>query len=97
MTNFAFVSGVWPAIAEEAKRSEYATYGDPRSSMFYARRALEFTLRWLYDADESLVRPYNDELSSLLHEPSFKNLVGQGMFMKMNLKNYLMVNIYNKN
>ncbi|MDH6255170.1 DEAD/DEAH box helicase family protein [Aurantimicrobium minutum] len=84
MSNFGFVSSVWPLIAEEAKRSEHATYGDPRSSMFYARRALEFTLRWLYDADGSLVRPYNDELSSLLHEPTFKNLVGQGMFMKMN-------------
>lgn len=84
MSNFVFVSGVWPVIAEEARRSEHSTYGDPRSSIFYARRALEFTVRWLYDADESLIRPYNDELSSLLHEPTFKNLIGQGMFMKMN-------------
>ena len=84
MSNFGFVSDVWPEIAEEAKRAEHATFGDPRSSMFYARRALEFTLRWLYDADESLTRPYNDELSSLLHEPTFENLVGRSMFMKMN-------------
>lgn len=84
MSNFGFVGASWPEIGDSAARAEHATYGDPRTSMFYARRALEFAVRWLYTADVSLTQPYNDELASLLHEPSFKNLVGHTIFMKMN-------------
>ena len=44
MGNFAFARAAWPVIAEEAQRAEHYTYGDPRSSIFYARRTIE-TLR----------------------------------------------------
>lgn len=84
MSNFDFVVGAWPGIADEAKLCEKSAHGDPRSSMFYARRTLEFVVNWLYDADETLVRPYNDELSTLIHLGEFKSLVGQAIFLKMN-------------
>ncbi|GAA1945209.1 DEAD/DEAH box helicase family protein [Agromyces allii] len=85
MGNFDFVAPDWPEIASEAARAEFYTYGDPRSSLFYARRTVELSVYWLYRADASLKRPYKDDLSSLLHEPTFKRLVGDAVLTKMNL------------
>ena len=56
-----------------------------RGSLFYARRTVELTAYWLYRADGSLRRPYKDDLVSLIHEPTFKALVGPAVFAKMNL------------
>jgi type I restriction enzyme R subunit len=53
--------------------------------VFYARRALELTVNWLYKADASLQQPYKADLVSLLYEPSFKQLVGPGILTKMDL------------
>ncbi|WP_022886181.1 DEAD/DEAH box helicase family protein [Glaciibacter superstes] len=85
MSNFDFVRSAWPEIAEEARRAEHYTFGDPRSSVFYARRTLELAVHWLYRTDASLRRPYKDDLSSLLFEPTFKQLVGPGLHTKMDL------------
>lgn len=84
-SNFDFVRARWPEIAEEARRAEQYTYGDPRSSVFYARRTLELAVTWLYKADSTLRMPYKDDLASLLHEPTFKQLVGVGILAKMNI------------
>ncbi len=84
-SNFDFVAKEWPAIATEARRAEHYTYGDPRSAVFYARRTLELAVHWLYDVDATLHMPYKDDLSSRLHEPTFKNLVGHALYAKMNL------------
>jgi type I restriction enzyme, R subunit len=43
---------------------------------------LELTVNWLYKYDNSLELPYQDSLSSLIHEPTFKNLVGEAIFNK---------------
>ncbi|MEV5637581.1 DEAD/DEAH box helicase family protein [Agromyces sp. NPDC052230] len=85
MGNFDFIKADWPEIATEAARAEFYTFGDPRSSLFYARRTVELTVSWLYRADASLQKPYKDDLVSLLHEPTFKRLVGGAVFTKMNL------------
>jgi type I restriction enzyme R subunit len=84
-SNFDFVRTEWPAIADEARRAEFYTHGDPRSSLFYARRTIELAVTWMYRADASLTLPYQDDLSSMLHEPSFKQLVGPGLLTKLNL------------
>lgn len=84
-SNFDFIASEWPNIAEEARRAEHYTYGDPRSSIFYARRTLELTVHWLYDADSTLRMPYKDDLAGRLHEPTFKQLVGPAILTKMNL------------
>ena len=85
MSNFDFVSADWSEISEEARRAEHYTFGDPRSSIFYARRALELTVQWLYRVDSSLVQPYKDDLSSRLFAPTFKALVGPAIHTKMDL------------
>jgi type I restriction enzyme, R subunit len=85
MSNFDFVRSAWPEIAVEACKAEHYAAGDPRSSLFYARRTLELTVQWLYRADGTLRKPYNNDLSSLMHEPSFKQLVGSAILTKMDL------------
>ena len=85
MSNFDFLRAGWPEIAEEALRAEHYTNGDPRSSVFYARRAAELMVEWLYQADATLRRPYKDDLAALLYEATFKQLVGTGIHTKLDL------------
>ena len=85
MSNFDFLRAGWPQIAEEARRAEHYVNGDPRSSLFYARRAVELMVNWLYDADATLRRPYKDDLAALTYEPSFQRLVGLSIQTKLTL------------
>jgi type I restriction enzyme R subunit len=56
--------------------------GDPRTACFYARRALELVLAWAYKYDPALKLPYQDNLSALIHEPTFKQTAGEAIFSK---------------
>lgn len=85
MSNFDFLHASWPHIANEAKRAEHYVNGDPRTSVFYARRSIELIVNWLYDADATLKRPYKDDLAALTYEPSFKQLVGNAILTKLDL------------
>ena len=85
MTHFAFLQSGWPAILEASTKAEAAVHPDPRTACFYARRALELTVAWLYKHDSSLKLPYQDNLSALIHEPTFKALVGDALFSKARL------------
>src|SRR5581483_11688267 len=87
MSNFSFLAPEWPDIDKDAERAESYLYSDPRSTCFYARRTLELLVRWLYKADASLHLPYQDNLSALIHEPTFKQAAGQGVFNKARLIN----------
>ena len=82
MTNFAFLQSQWPAIFEAATKAEAAAFPDPRTASFYTRRALELAVAWLYKHDPALKLPYQDNLSALIHEPTFKALVGEAIFSK---------------
>lgn len=61
---------------EDAIKTERAVHTDPRTACFYARRTLEQLVRWVYKADSSLKLPYDDKLSALIHEPTFKATAG---------------------
>src|SRR5271170_733465 len=74
MSNFAFLQPEWPEVFAAASRAESLVYPDPRAACFYARRALEFAVQWLYKAERSLTLPYQDNLAALLAEPSFAAL-----------------------
>ncbi|MFI1207843.1 DEAD/DEAH box helicase family protein [Streptomyces sp. NPDC020802] len=83
--NFAFLRAEWPTLYDEAIRAERLIYHDPRAACFYARRAVEITARWMYDKDSSLSEPYKKDLAAMLHEPSFRQLVGPTINAKMDL------------
>jgi type I restriction enzyme R subunit len=83
--NFTFLRAEWPELAEEATRAEHNAYSDPRAACFYARRCLELTLAWLYDADSTLKRPYRSDLAPMLFEPTLRTLVGNTIQAKMDI------------
>jgi len=87
MSNFDFLSPEWPEVHESATKAEAAMVSDPRTSCFYARHALESAVKWVYKADETLHLPYRDNLSTLIHEPTFKRAAGEAVFNKAKLVN----------
>ena len=66
MSNFAFLQSEWPSVYESAAKAESLVYPDPRAACFYARRALELAVQWLYRAEAKLTLPYQDTLAALL-------------------------------
>ena len=89
MSQFAFLQSEWPAVHDAAARAEAAVHADPRTACFYARRALELAVAWAYKHDAALKLPYQDNLSALIHEPSFKQAAGEAVFNKARVINTL--------
>ncbi|MFD0901502.1 DEAD/DEAH box helicase family protein [Actinomadura sediminis] len=85
MSNFGFLKGEWPDLYDESMRAERLAHADPRASCFYARRALELTVNWLYQADDTLRLPYRSELAALIAEPTMVTLVGPAIRTKMDV------------
>ncbi len=82
MSQFAFLEREWPAVFDAATMAERFVHGDPRTACFYSRRALELAVNWAFKHDESLRLPYQDNLSALIHDPSFKLVAGEAVFGK---------------
>ena len=82
MAQFTFLKPEFPTIYESAHKAFRLAYRDPRTACFYTRRALEIAVNWLYKYDTSLRLPYQDNISALIHEPTFKTLVGEAIFYK---------------
>jgi len=82
MTHFQFLEAEWSDVFESAGKAEALAIVDPRASCFYARRALELAVAWAYKFDRALTLPYQDNISALIHEPTFKHTAGEAVFSK---------------
>jgi len=89
VSQFSFLQREWTAVFDAAAKAEAAVHADPRAACFYARRALELAVGWAYKHDGSLKLPYQDKLSALIHEPSFKLAAGEAVFSKAQVINTL--------
>ena len=89
MSQFAFLQREWASMFEAASKAEAAVRADPRTACFYARRTLELVVKWAYKHDAALRLPYQDNLSALIHEPSFKQAAGEAVFSKAKVINTL--------
>src|SRR5688572_16878842 len=89
MSQFGFLQREWTALFEAASKAESAVRADPRTACFYARRALELAVSWAFKHDATLRLPYQDNLSALIHEPSFKQTAGDAVFSKARVINTL--------
>jgi type I restriction enzyme R subunit len=83
MTNFAFLKDEWTNLFESAERAESLALSDPRTSCFYARRALELAVLWMYKYDATLKLPYGESLSARIFEPTFRQTVGSALLTKI--------------
>lgn len=82
MTQFAYLQREWPTVFGAASKAAGAVHADPRTACFYARRALELAVDWAYKHDPALRLPYQDNLSALIHDPTFKQTAGEAVFNK---------------
>ena len=48
-----------------------------------SRRALELGVKWLYANDNDLVIPYQDNLSALVHDITFKNIIDEKLLKQI--------------
>ena len=85
MSNFQFLHTAWPEIYREAQEAESLTLTSPKACAIICRSALEKTVRWLYANDPDLQEPYDTNLSSLMHERCFKDILKPSMFREINL------------
>lgn len=69
-------------IAEPALKAEDLVHSDARTSCFYARRALELAVHWLYKSDRTLRLPHSESLSALIFEPTFRDAIGSARLTK---------------
>lgn len=81
-SHFTFLAAEWPDLFNEAKRAEELAHADPRSACFYARRTLELAVTWAYQNDRDLRKPYDTNLSALIHAADFRQATGNAVFTK---------------
>lgn len=82
MSQFAFLKPEFAPVYELARKAETAALADPRGACFYARLALESAVKWMYENDRSLRSPYDTALSALIHEGTFRAVVGNALVTK---------------
>ncbi len=85
MSNFNFLQKDWPEIYSESAEAEKLAIISPKASAILSRSALEFTVNWLYANDSALTKPFNDNLSSLIHEPCFTDIIEPSMLREINV------------
>ena len=84
-SNFDFLLPNWAALSDDARQTEQNVFAAPRTCAFYARRALERMVKWVYDRDGDLRKPYQDSLAALIHEPTFRDILPPGLFHQVRL------------
>ncbi|WP_346936023.1 DEAD/DEAH box helicase family protein [Clostridium sp.] len=77
MSNFEFLKGKknFKSFTEACLEAEKSIVVSPATTAILARRALELAVRWIYSFDTDLILPYQDNVSSLIHNTSFIELI----------------------
>jgi type I restriction enzyme R subunit len=72
-TNFDFLkqNKQYSDFADQAIEAEKSLLVSSATCAILSRRALELAVRWVYSFDNALRLPYQDNISSLIHEPTF--------------------------
>ena len=89
MSNFAFLAAEFPAVHEAAVEAERQAAVSPTAAAFFAGKAVEVAVKWAFRSDPNLKLPYQDNISALLHEPSFRRAAGEAVFAKAKYINTL--------
>jgi type I restriction enzyme R subunit len=85
ISHFTFLAADFPEVVAHAVTAERAAQADPRAACFYARLALEVAVNWMFANDIKLSAPYETTLAARTHEPTFRQVVGQGRFASANI------------
>lgn len=84
--NFDFLKrddGRYDLFADACIEAEKVFATSPAMCAVGCRKALELSVKWVYAADSTMQMPYKDNLSSLIHEYSFKHCVDERVWRKL--------------
>lgn len=87
MTNFDYLKNEpqFSSFSEVAISSEKLLPIDHDACVLNCRRAMEFAVKWLYSVDDSLQKPYQDNLHSLMSTEEFHALIDWSLWRRMDL------------
>lgn len=82
MSNFDFLkqTQIFNSFADATIEAENGIGLNTVISAIMSRRALELAIKWLYANDMDLNRPFQDNISTLIHEISFRNILDVKLF-----------------
>ncbi len=85
MSNFGFLDkhSMFRTITPLCKEAESALGVSNAIAALSARRALESAVKWMYSHDSTLEVPYQDNLSALIHDYKFKDLIDERLFPRI--------------
>ncbi|WP_426572203.1 DEAD/DEAH box helicase family protein [Aquihabitans sp. McL0605] len=79
-SQFSFLAGEFGDQFILAEWAERHALSDPGPAVIHARRALESGVKWMFDHDRALPRPWENQLNAYLNEPAFKALANGLVF-----------------
>lgn len=84
-TNFDFLMEkiTFQSFADSAVEAEKSLLVSPATCAILVRRALELAIKWVYTFDNELTIPYQDNISSLIHESTFRQIIDPQLFPLM--------------
>lgn len=85
MSNFDFLkqSKIFNNFSEACCEAENGIGLNTVTCSILSRRALELAVKWLYANDNDLRIPYNDNLSALVHDITFKNIIDEKLLKQI--------------
>ena len=85
MSNFDFLkqSKIFNNFSEACCEAENGIGLNTVTCSILCRRALELAVKWLYANDNDLRIPYNDNLSALVHDITFKNIIDEKLLKQI--------------
>ncbi len=81
-SNFDFLSSEprFHDFARIAVQAERAMAFSPEMAAIYARKALETAVLWVYRHDDALSLPYRPQISALIYDASFQDIIPSELF-----------------
>ena len=77
--NFLRKKKIFKSFSAQCIEAEKSILVSPATTAILSRRALELAVKWLYSFDDDLKLPYQDNLSSLIHNHTFLDLIDEQM------------------
>ncbi|RDU38925.1 DEAD/DEAH box helicase [Neobacillus piezotolerans] len=81
-SNFDFIKEKpqFKSFAPACLEAERSLQVSPATCAILSRRALELAVKWLYVSDKELKAPYQENISSLIHEKTFLSIIDEKIF-----------------
>ncbi|MBO5245505.1 MAG: DEAD/DEAH box helicase family protein, partial [Selenomonadales bacterium] len=85
MTNFDYLCSTpdFASFASVAVSAERLLHIDRDACVINCRRAMEFAVKWMYAVDRDLDMPYQDNLDSLMKDATFRGIIGDDIWRRM--------------